>query len=741
MGVRRFAGALWAAPLVLVAVVAPPALTASASASAGFAASATGKGHWHGESVLEQVSYRRELTAVSCAGGARPRCVGLGGRTDPRGNDSSYSEVGNGRSWHVVYTAHPHGVNGLEPSGQTGYELDDVSCTAPQRCIAVGEFFRHPAHERPLSERWNGHSWTVLEPSGQGTPAELDHLSCATASRCMAVGSTVPASPLERHPVVELWDGSHWSITHPPLPARPGLVTVTSVSCPTATSCTVVGEANDTQDPPRFTAFADTWAHGAWTVDELPDSTGDALSVDCVSAAACMMIVTQSWSPDTPNPVSYSLSGHGASWTRTTLPDVLQGASLACRSATSCFVAGDVEMASWSGTSWTQISAASGLELFDISCPSAALCVLPSRIEPFLSGGLHDAAKWGFATYTDRSTFRFHHVPAPVASNGGDLSAVSCPTNTMCMAVRSPDGAIEREQGGVWRISRPPSGQDLESISCVSPTWCMAVGAEHMYDNHHPSVTVRWNGHRWRRIPSPPVEPHVVELTSVSCTSPTFCLAIDDHNRWAQRWDGHRWHPTRRPDQKSAGLTTNLSCINSHLCVVGGYVGINNQSERPASEIWRGSHWRLITAIHPAVPRKQIPQLDSVSCLSATFCLALGSFVPGVTGYARVFAERWNGRVWRETRHLAGIAARRDADEAVQPVQDVVSCVSRTRCVATLRNPAQTRSISSMWNGETWTRHPSPTALPLGALSCATRTCTAAGVSPLGEGTAYRLNW
>jgi hypothetical protein len=707
-----------AAALSLVLAVAPLAMATSASATTTTAApqsvtapAVRGFGQWHRESVRFRNARNRTLAAVSCAGRPHAHCVGVGDRTDLRGNDSSYSEVGNGTTWHVVYTAHPHGVSGVEPSGQTGYRLHGVSCTGPNRCIAVGDFFRSPGHERPLAERWNGHSWSVVHTPAPHGSAKLDRISCAAASACMAVGTTTPGDAATDTHLVERWNGSTWSITNPPLPTA-DTVTIDAVSCATATSCTVAGSAtsNGTVAP-----FADTWSDGVWSTDALPATTGSLLAVGCSSPTACVMVATVGAGTDSAS--SYSLSGHADTWTQTFLPNGLDIASIACPSATNCVVTGNTiepdgdhgaTATSWDGTTWTPIGFF-GRDAFGISCTSRAFCVLVG------DNGEEDADaadRYGFLTYVNqvKDIHDFVEAPFPKASFDGSLGGVSCPTSAMCMAVRD-DSAIEREHARVWSISRQERGsQMVADVSCVSRSWCMAVGTEFFHKlRDHRSLSAVWNGRGWRTLPPSAAEPPDNELSAVSCSSRTFCLAIDEESRWAQRWNGHSWHPARRPATKgSRTRLTSLSCTSRHFCAAAG----NQGTKRPqaVTELWHGSHWRAASVVDPATPR--ISRSISLSCVNARFCLAVDS----AFGQADL-AVRWDGRQWTTTRSPIGSGV------------SGVSCASAKRCIAVTPDAEGGTSpiAASSWNGSSWTPRPVAGRADLEAVSCVALSCTAVG--------------
>jgi hypothetical protein len=83
-------------------------------------------------------------------------------------------------------------------------------------------------------------------------------------------------------------------------------------------------------------------------------------------------------------------------------------------------------------------------------------------------------------------------APTQLVSGGHLLLGVSCPTTTFCMAVDGPRGEVFSFDGSTWSAPRR-----------IDPAAGQGVGAEAQYGG----------------------------LTSVSCTSPTFCMAADSFGR------------------------------------------------------------------------------------------------------------------------------------------------------------------------------------------------------------------
>jgi subtilisin family serine protease len=102
---------------------------------------------------------------------------------------------------------------------------NDVSCTSPSACVAVG----YPG----ATARWNGSEWSFQSTPVQG---ERTGVSCSTAEMCIAVGYRIPEGEIEI-PVAELWDGSKWSLLSIPKPEGKE-VRLYDVECVSSTDCT-----------------------------------------------------------------------------------------------------------------------------------------------------------------------------------------------------------------------------------------------------------------------------------------------------------------------------------------------------------------------------------------------------------------------------------------------------------------------------------------------------------------------
>jgi hypothetical protein len=278
--------------------------------------------------------------------------------------------------------------------------------------------------------------------------------------------------------------------------------------------------------------------------------------------------------------------------------------------------------------------------LAGVSCTSSQACVAVGDYNPssYSPDGVHTvlesmplAERWNGTRW---SLLPFPNLPS--GAGFGGLSAVSCTSSRVCMAVggaavfgpRFP--FAERWNGRSWlaeSMQEPVGATDsyVTGLSCTSGTFCIAVGSDLDALGDQP-FTERWDGSTWSLAHLPPVAgPVDTELTSVSCTSPRACVAVGQYSTFphqgtyqafAERWDGTGWSLQRTP---SAGSTTlsSVSCTSNRACTAVGAV----DTGLPLVERWNGTRWslqRTPNALSGAA-------LQAVSCTSRAICTAVGN--------------------------------------------------------------------------------------------------------------------
>lgn len=105
--------------------------------------------------------------------------------------------------------------------------------------------------------------------------------------------------------------------------------------------------------------------------------------------------------------------------------------------------------------------------------------------------------------------------------------------------------------------------------------------------------------------------------------------------------------------------------------------------------------WSVVPSASPRIDN----QLNSVSCVSATMCMAVGYYETR-NFYFKTLIESWNGTSWSVVPSLNS----RDS------YLDGVSCVSATACTATgtYYTNGLDKTLIESWNGTRWSTVPSP---------------------------------
>jgi hypothetical protein len=191
---------------------------------------------------------------------------------------------------------------------------------------------------------------------------------------------------------------------------------------------------------------------------------------------------------------------------------------------------------------------------------------------------------------------------APLTIDESALSAVSCPTESLCVAVDA--------SGGVLRTLDPTSampawtkvlnaGQALSSVSCASATLCVAVGG-------HQALTSADGAASWSSAPIDPAS----TLTGVSCPAISLCVAVDQSGQaLATGNPGSASWSTAKIDGTALQA---VACSSASSCVAVDGAGAAFGSESPGGGAWHGR------TIDPGVA------LSGVSCLPAGPCVAVG---------------------------------------------------------------------------------------------------------------------
>jgi len=422
---------------------------------------------------------------------------------------------------------------------------------------------------------YNGKSWTR---SAAQAMVYATGLSCASPTFCAAITADSAA----------IYNGKGWSA---PVAFAPEY-TLGSVSCPAPSFCLAVDSTGDS-----YTYSGSTWS-AKTTFD--PGATGTRVS--CATRSLCVavdqdgkvVVYTGTWG----TPTQLTSGGTGLAWVR-------------CLSVSLCLAEGGGQFYAFNGKTWQAVmyqADAAGFPVL-ISCVSTTFCVVVNGTNSTIAV-LHDTA--------------WHVSPTPSPPHGVPLG-VSCPTAQFC-AVADAAGASLTYNGRSWSAPRELSStvNGISGISCVSAAFCMAVaygnGSQYGY-------VYTYNGKSWTSQ-----APLGIPFTSVSCTSPTFCVAAGgfDFAVQAAVWNGTTWQTTNFSNVVE-GPWAYVSCASATFCVVvdhGGHVMTYN-----------GSTWSAPVVIDTDLSAGP----TSVSCPTARFCTVIDA-------RGRVFT--FNGATWAKTAML-----------------------------------------------------------------------------------------
>ena len=673
-----------------------------------------------------------ELLAVSCT--SMSSCTAVGSIPDtsaPGAVERPLVEHWDGSRWTDESTP--------EPAGARQAALTAVSCASRRMCVAVGSFTNAHGSHVGLVERWNGSSWSI-----QASPASgpgLNGVSCSSGSFCVAVGGSV----------VERWQSSRWSVWR----SLKG-TTLVSVSCVSRRACAVVGSR-------RGKTLAEWFNGSRWSIKRTPNPVAgnfgrgtvnvrELAAVSCTSARACTAVGASTSYCNYCNDesdITLALRWDGRSWRRQHSPTFDDFVAVSCTSSSACVALGTgafgpkQKVYRWNGSRWKTITAVRYPFLNDVSCTSPKTCTAVGTL--IIGSPVSDltfAGRWNGHRLVPENTSTTADRPARAA-----LTGVSCPSATDCTAVGAfekgngqSSALAEHWNGSAWAMG-PPPGPGLTGVSCVSSTFCVAVGPYCLGAGCFANTALidRWNGLTWTSQPVPlPPSTDGSSLNAVSCTSVTACTAVGYVEApnpngggvgtfaLVERWDGSRWTSESAPPTSQTlfdGLT-GVSCVSATFCAaVGPY--------STQSDFWNGSSWTGKDFEQPPQPTPQsalVASIYGVSCTSPSACVAVGKVNQE---NAPPLAESWNGSNWTIQSTQATTIPGTNLGSSL--LTDV-SCVSPHACLAVgpgSTDNADVGPLAEALNGSSWKAQtlPQTNFLPMmSGVSCtAPLYCTAVG--------------
>jgi hypothetical protein len=354
------------------------------------------------------------------------------------------------------------------------------------------------------------------------------------------------------------------------------------------------------------------------------------------------------------------------------------------------------------------------------------------------------------------STWDIPPTPDPSGDWGAGadnvIDGVSCASATFCMAsgyyVPRPEKPrtyfavplFERWDGSVWSTVFPPEGtatseDEVEGISCPEVDFCMAVGSAEGRPGAQlaeSNLALRYDG-TWSvvPVPNPPLGEGLEqsELSDVSCTSPSDCVAVGSvvYTRFLsskaviEQWNGASWSLVNSPSVGAENELDGVSCTmnGGARCVAVGAENAQSNQGTPninghaVVEVDQGGEWSVAAKVDAIAANHS--NLAAVSCLSATDCVAVGRYEIGRDSF--LLDDNWDGRAWAPVHTPptfgAGVS---------------VSCTAATNCL-----DVGGAGKVARWDGTSWDKVPTPadaiggSVLTARAISCVPDLCTVAG--------------
>jgi hypothetical protein len=367
-------------------------------------------------------------------------------------------------------------VEGVLPDNATASPfvlMGSVSCATAGNCAAAGSYLDNslPNSQRVglLFSQVTGVWQTGVEaqlPAGAsttGTGAQLQNVSCPSAGSCTVVGQYHDATTAMQGVMISESAGTWQTGVEAPLPgdaASDPNVSFDGVWCSSASDCTAIGTYTSTSGRRALllSEVAGTWSAQTAPVpgDANADPGVNLSSLSCASAGNCASIGGYTDSAD--NHQGLILTESAGVWSAQTAP--LPGNAASDPS----------------------------IGLFDVSCPSAGNCAG--------DGDYADSSGHTQVVLLDESAGTWTAVegtapPAAATDPGADMDGLSCVSPGNCTGTGEFDDSsghslpsMFTETAGTWSSGVEPSLQNadtdpsatFDNVACTSPGNCAGVG-------------------------------------------------------------------------------------------------------------------------------------------------------------------------------------------------------------------------------------------------------------------------
>lgn len=203
-------------------------------------------------------------------------------------------------------------------------------------------------------------------------------------------------------------------------------------------------------------------------------------------------------------------------------------------------------------------------------------------------------------------------------------------------------------------------------------------------------------------------------VVAMSCANSKSCVGLANYvtpvngvSAFLRNWNGKAWGPAYGavPGSANDGFAA-LSCLSATFCVA---VGSTTSAAGGVAGVWDGKSWSLRPVPAPN-PASGVPALFAISCVTPRFCVAVGDYYTAQSGVTEGFADLWNGAKWAlDWKMPAGSGRAPQAGDL-----NAVSCKSADSCVAAgdtytgnlgsgINTDQTYRPVALVWHGR-WTK-------------------------------------
>lgn len=270
------------------------------------------------------------LDGVSCTPSGN--CVAVGTYFDSSGNTQAMGVTATNGTWEqaVEITLPTNAATTATNPGDR--QLDGVSCTPSEDCVAVGGYLDSSGNPQPMEVTETHGTWgqavELTSPSNAATSSNGAHfngVSCTAPGKCVAVGGYEDSSGNGQEMVVTESHGNWGQAVELTAPLNAsttsGFAVFAGVSCTPSGDCVAVG--NYIADDGHFYGMGATETHGTWGQATEMTAVSYLAGVSCTPSGECVAVGGTFGSSDNGNQQVMEVTENHGTWgqaTEITLP-------------------------------------------------------------------------------------------------------------------------------------------------------------------------------------------------------------------------------------------------------------------------------------------------------------------------------------------------------------------------------------------------------------------------------------